>query len=376
MRKRVLILVANACFLLGAVAASADNVPPNESSTAVLTRADIMLSTAQSFIQANEYQKALTAAEELTATYSNYPSGWMMLGYCRMLNGDFQGSNEAYDHAASIGANKTEIFNRQAYNYIKLEDWAHAKQCYQKLVELDASNTDALTQLAYFESKLGDIDGAVLTYRKVLEIIPNNTKVIAAIAKIEEKRGAKSEVQFWLEKGLAIEPDNPLFLKKYSVLLLNDQKFKEALPYLEKLIEVEPESAVAYGNLGLAYYALDRKGEAKAAFAKARELGGDLIGLFGPMAESYRVAGDKQTALEVIQEGLQAGDQMAWLYCIWGKILEERKDFDGATAKFRKAVELKERPWDDYATKQIARQAQLKKRAELMAAQAQSDYEE
>lgn len=373
MRKSVLIIVASACLLFGALTASADNVPSEGGGAAVLTRADIMLSTTQSFIQAKEYTKALSAAEELTATYKNYPSGWMMLGYCRMITGDHQGSNEAYDQALGMGADKTQIFNRQAYNYIKLQDWANARQSYQNVFELDQSNTDALVQLAYLDTKLDNLTDAVGNYRRALEIEPNNTKVIAAIAKIEDKRGAKTEARYWLEKGLEIEPDNKTFLKRYSLLLLNDQKHKEALPYLEKLIAVEPESEFAHRNVGIAYYGLDRKKEAQAAFFKVKELGGKMSGLYGPLAESYRVTGEHQKALAVIREGIDAADQMAWLYCIWGKILEDRKDYDGAAAKFRKALEFREEPWDNYASKQIARQAQLKKRAELMAAQSGLD---
>ena len=370
MRKSVLILAASSCFLLGAVTVSADNVPASGNGGAMLTKADIMLSTAQSFIQAKNYTKALAATEELTALYNNYPSGWMMLGYCRMLNGDYQGSNEAYEQALAIGSDRTQIYNRLAYNYIKLKDYANARQSYQNVVDHDASSVDALVQLAYLDYKLDNIDDAVMNYRKVLEIDPNNTKVIAAIAKIEDKRGAKSEARFWLEQGLEIDPENKVFLKRYSVMLLNERKYKDALPYLEKLIAVDPESHFAHRNLGSAYYGLDRKKEASASFVMVKELGGEMAGLYGPLSESYRVAGERQKALAMIKEGIQAEDQMAWLYCIWGKILEDRKDYDGATVKFRKAVEYREKPWTNYATKQIARQAQLKKRAEFMAAQA------
>jgi superkiller protein 3 len=162
-------------------------------------------------------------------------------------------------------------------------------------------------------------------------------------------------------------------LKKYTVLLLNEQQQEQALPYLEKLIEVEPDNASAYKNLGIAFYSLDRKQEAKNAFEKARKLGATMNGTYGPLAESYFATGDRINALAVVKEGIVEHDQEAWLYCIWGKLLEDRKDFDGAMAKFRKAASFKVKPWDDYANKQIARQIQLKQRAAIMAAQAGMD---
>ena len=68
-------------------------------------------------------------------------------------------------------------------------------------------------------------------------------------------------------------------------------------------------------------------------------------------------------------QGIAAGSQEAWLYSVWGKILEDNKNYDAAITKFSKAVAMRDEPWSGYARKQIARQAQLKKRAKLIAAQ-------
>jgi tetratricopeptide (TPR) repeat protein len=373
MRKSILTYIGCACLILGTGAAFADNVPTSGGKPAFATKADVMLSTIQSFIQAKDYKKAESVAEELTEVYSNYPSGWMILGYTRMMTGDFQGSNLAYEQAVSVGADKGEIQQRLAYNYIKMQDWENAAEIYETILERDATDVDALVQYASIQSQLDRPDEAVVYFKKALEIDPSNIKVITMLAKVGEKQGMESEVRFWLQKGLEIDPENPKLLKKYSVLLLNDQKHREALPYLEKLIDAEPDNASAFKNLGIAFYSLDRKKDAKGAFEKARELGAKMNGTYGPLAESYRATGDRINALAVVKEGISAQDQQAWLYCIWGKLLEDAQDFDGALAKFRRVAEFKEKPWNDYANKEIARQLKLKKRAELMAAQAGVD---
>jgi superkiller protein 3 len=374
MRKSILTYVGCACLLIiGTGIVHADNVPTSGGKPAFATKADVMLSTIQSFLQAKDYDKAESVAEELTETYTSYPSGWMILGYTRMLKGDYEGSNQAYEQAVFIGADMGEIQNRLAYNYIKMEDWENASAVYEAILEQDESDVDALVQYASIRSRLDRPVEAVLYYKKALEIQPTNVKVIAMLAKVSEKQGYKSEVQFWLKKGLEVDPENPKLLKKYSVLLLNDQQHKEALAYLEKLIAVEPDNASAYKNLGIAYYNLEKKKDARRAFEKAKALGGKMNGTYGPLAEAYRATGDRRNALVIVKEGIVANEQQAWLYCIWGKLLEDGKDFDGALAKFRRAAEFKEKPWDDYANKQIARQVKLKKRAALMAAQAGVD---
>ena len=99
------------------------------------------------------------------------------------------------------------------------------------------------------------------------------------------------------------------------------------------------------------------------------ELGGTMDGLYGPLADCYRSTGSRDEALAVIKEGIEQNQQQAWLYSIWGKLLEDRQEYDAAIGKFSRAVELQDEPWSGYAKKQIARQAQLKKRAELIAQQ-------
>ena len=94
-----------------------------------------------------------------------------------------------------------------------------------------------------------------------------------------------------------------------------------------------------------------------------------MDGLYGPLADCYRSSGQPSQAQEVIREGLDAAQQEAWLYSIWGKLLEDRKEYDLAIDKFNRAVSLKDEPWSGYARKQIARQTQLIKREAMIASQ-------
>jgi tetratricopeptide (TPR) repeat protein len=154
-----------------------------------------------------------------------------------------------------------------------------------------------------------------------------------------------------------------------SLIYLNEQNYTLSIHYLDKLLAVDPDNPAAHRNKGIAYYQQGEKKKALASFENVRQSGGELDGLYGPLADCYRAARNNTQALVVIKEGLEAGSQEAWLYSVWGKILEDNKNYDGAIAKFSKAVALKDEPWSGYARKQIGRQAQLKKRAKMIAAQ-------
>jgi tetratricopeptide (TPR) repeat protein len=114
---------------------------------------------------------------------------------------------------------------------------------------------------------------------------------------------------------------------------------------------------------------MGEKTEARDAFEKYASLGGDMSDLYGPLVDCYMSTGQTSKAVDTIKEGIAQGTQEAWLYSLWGKIMEKSKNYDGAIEKFSKAVQLQEQPWSDYAKKQIARQSKLKKREQMMASQ-------
>lgn len=370
----ILITAAGFAAALGAgstarALAGDDALPTVGGEPAFATRADAMVSTVEGFLQAKDYPAAEKAALELTVRNPEFVRGWMMLGYCRSRISKFAESNEAYEKALALGADKNSIQTRQAYNHIRLGEYDEAKALYREMLDANENDTDALKQLGYLEGKLGNYDDAVYYYRKVLNGDPENREIIESLAKIEAKRGGGNEVRVLLEKTLELDPDNAEALGKLGLILIREKEFSSAADRLLKLVTLEPANAKARRNLGVAYYQLGQKKKARSEFERVKKLGGGMKGLYGPLADCYVSAGMNTRALEMIKEGLGADAQKAWLYSMWGKLLEKSKRYDAAIAKFAKAVDLKEAPWSTYARKQIARQAKLKQRAEIISQQ-------
>ena len=351
---------------------SHNNLPKAGDKQAFVTKADGMVSTVQSLLQSEDYEAAMQAALELTEYYPEFVQGWMLLGYCRSMTEDFAGSNEAYEKALSLGVDPTSVLTRKAYNHIRLGEFDDARACYRLVLESRDTDFGALKQIAYLEVRLGNDDAAAHYYRRALEVEPNNTAVILSLAKIEAKRGGNGTVRELIEKGLEIDPDNTAFLGKLGVIHIKEKDYAAALDPLKKLVSLEPDNAKAYRNLAAAYYQLGDKKNALAAFEKNIELGGKTDDLFGPLADCYMAMGRTGEALVVIKDGIGRGIEKARLYSLWGKILEQAKDYDGAIGKFSKAVQAQEEPWSKYAEKQIARQTKLMRRDQMMAKQAGS----
>jgi tetratricopeptide (TPR) repeat protein len=224
-------------------------------------------------------------------------------------------------------------------------------------------------QYGTYENSVENPDAAVEAFETVLELSPGNLEATLQLAKAEEKRGNTPRVKYWLEQGLGYHPEDPKLLSRIALVYLNEQNYSLSIHYFEKLLEVDPENVNAYRNVGIAHYQQGDKLAAAEAFEQVRALGGKMGGLYGPLADCYRSINQRSKSLEIVREGLAAGEQQAWLYSVWGKLLEDAKDYDLAITKFNKAVALQDEPWSGYARKQIARQAQLIKREKMIAAQ-------
>jgi len=349
--------------------ADADGATTVGGEKAFASKADAMVTTVDGFLQVEDYASAEQAARELTQSYPQYVRGWLMLGYCQSRNDKFADSNKAYAEAKELGADDKTVNMRQAYNYVRLGDYDAARTCYQNVLNVDSGDIEARKQLGMLEGKLGNYDQASFHYRQILQADPKNAEVLEALAKIEAKRGGGSEVENLLLQTLEVDPNNTDALSKLGVIYIKDQKFQEALEPLTKLVTLEPGNDKAHRNLGIAYYQLGQKDKARTEFETTRDLGGDMDGLYGPLADCYVKAGAGSQALEVIQAGIASGNQEAWLYCMWGKLLESAQNYDGAIVKFEKAANLGDEPWSTYARKQISRQSQLKQRADLLSQQ-------
>lgn len=372
MRNQFFLCIGVLCALValgGVDVGRADDTPTVGGEPVFATSTDVKLSTIRSLIEAKDYVSAERMATEVTVEAPEAVDGWMMLGYTRTLNGRFAESNQAYEKALDHGADRKEVYKLKAYNCRRLGDVEATRNCFQEILEVDKTDVEILMQYGTYENSVDNPDAAVEAFETVLELEPGHLEATLQVAKAEEKRGNAPRVKYWLEQGLSYHPDDTRLLNRIALVYLNEQNYSLSIHYFKELLEVDPENVSAYRNVGIAHYQQGDKLEAARAFEQVRGLGGKMTGLYGPLADCYRAINQRSKSLEVVREGLAAGQQQAWLYSVWGKLLEDAKEYDLAITKFNKAVALQDEPWSGYARKQIARQAQLIKREKMIAAQ-------
>ena len=206
------------------------------------------------------------------------------------------------------------------FGHILLDKKDEALKYYIRCTEIKPDTSDAWIALGNFYLVEQNYDDAIPALEKALEIDPNNSEAVSLLSQAYDLHGDKEKAIALYEKAMKLDPEQKAYPFNLGLIYykstvndstLDDATKKEYLKksseYFAKVIELDPEVKEAYkikssaeiqledfqaaletllqasemfpddGEvwyfLGVAYGRLGQAAEAKAAFAKAEELG-------------------------------------------------------------------------------------------------------
>ncbi len=134
-----------------------------------------------------------------------------------------------------------------------------------------------------------------------------------------------------------------------AVELLQQGDYHGAIAELNEAIAVRPDYALAYNNLGYAYYKLAQDEAALASFTRAIELDPTLAPAYRNRGLVYDRQEDWQSAIADYSRAVELDPQMTLAYNSRGLDYHRLGDYDGAIADFSRAIQLEpERPEPHY----------------------------
>ncbi|MGE5325023.1 MAG: protein kinase domain-containing protein [Actinomycetota bacterium] len=242
------------------------------------------------------------------------------------------------------------------YRYTREMKWLQQARvtCSQALALNDSLAPAHLTQGMILQES-GDLDGAIREFRRALSLDPSDEETLRRLALAYDAAGkvlqaeelikdtirrkpadwvsynflgylyfrhaeyAQAEPLFQAASQLA--PDYPLALYNLGGVYLVLGKYKEAEAVLARAVTVKP-SAGAYSNLGTAYFHLGNYSEATVAFLKATELTPRNYLLWGNLADTYDMAGDRSRAVDAYARAIQELEPVLALRGNDGSLLE------------------------------------------------------
>jgi len=213
----------------------------------------------------------------------------------------------AFDKAIEIDPQYAAAWTDKGNALEQLERYDDALIAYNKVIELDPENALAWFHKGYALGKLGELNESIKAYDKTIKIDPNfamawNNKAAnlldlginnEALHASEKAIGIDSKLAIaWRNKGNALNGlaryDEAIqsynkassINQTYSVSMIdkgnshyNAGEYVAAIRYYDEAIKQDPKDEYAWYNKAQSLRMLHRDSEAKAAYAKARELG-------------------------------------------------------------------------------------------------------
>ncbi len=229
-------------------------------------------------------------------------------------------AQRVFDKAIKAGSDKNDIQRRLAQYYVRVKDYAKAKQIYQGLLATDAADISDYTKLSELQRAEKEYDKGIETLKMAVKRFPDNdylnVRLGSEYATLRQYEKAAPVLKQVVEKS----PNNPRVLRDYSLVLAKIGDTKGAVKYarrLKELFPLQPAESLFYAAQ------LEVDGQLEAAETEYLELlRGDrenvvaLNNLANLMAGSERLAEAERYARRanlIVKNNPQLLDTLGWI---------------------------------------------------------------
>ena len=212
------------------------------------------------------------------------------------------------------------------------------------------------------------VDKAIEHYKAALKADPGAAFLAEELTDLYIQAGRLRDAVVEAEQMLARDPGNVeahrILGRIYSRMIgdpaqgrLDEGMLRRAIEQFQKVTEKDPSDAEAFVTLGRLYRLAQNSVEAEKAFQKALELDPDNEYALHGLALLYSDLGDTKTAVQM-WERLAQRNPHPRIFRALAATLSEARDFSGAVAALRRALELA--PKDTEIKRELAENLLLK----------------
>lgn len=161
----------------------------------------------------------------------------------------------------------------------------------------------------------GDPARAVKELTRALELAPNDPAAESLLGWAQMLLEQYDEALYTYSKVLMKEPNHALARVNLGYICLKKGIFGEAIEHLSRVIRLdEDRKATLYAHLylGLVYLEREMYGDARSFFARALELGPNLIEAYWELGRAHYLDGDRPGAAEAWRRGVAANRFNVW----------------------------------------------------------------
>jgi cellulose synthase operon protein C len=261
----------------------------------------------QLLILKNRLDDATKLNNELLKVNAKDADALVYRGQIQLAQGDAAGAVDSLQQALKNDSNNAVAHYHLGRAFDMQHNGAQAESEWREAVSLRPDLTDAQRDLAHLEIRRGDFDALAQTAQQIVYGAPNS-------------------------------PDGYLLR---ALAEMSRQKFSEAEEDMRKAAEVAPASPAPYVQMGNLHQAQKQYAEAIKFYQQALDRDAASTEALHGMMKAYLAQKQPDQAISAALAQIAKTPNSSNFYDLFGTALfENRKDFSGAEAAFRKAVEL------------------------------------
>ena len=206
-------------------------------------------------------------------------------------------------------------------------------------LKLEPNSDDAYVRLGRAYRKIGKTDYAINALKKAVELNPYYWYNHDQLGKEYFRTGRNAEALKEFRKVVELDPNNAGGYNEIGSVYTRQNRWADSIPEFQHSLALKPTSD-AYGNLGTAYFFLDRYSQAADIFEKAVGETPNDVWLQGNLADAYRQAKRGAAAAKAYDRAIQMAYERLRVNPHDPPMLGLLATFDAKNGNAPKALEL------------------------------------
>ncbi|WP_175798718.1 tetratricopeptide repeat protein [Burkholderia ambifaria] len=286
---------------------------------------------------ARDPAEAMQSCSRAIELRPGYAEAYNNLGNVLQDLGELDAAAASYGKAIAFHPAYAEAHSNLGNVLRAQERHADAIVQYRRAIELNPALRVAHRGLAIALRATDDFDGALEHARAGLE--PDDAEGHCALGRSLRSMNDFDGAARLFERACEIDPGYAPAWCRLGELRCQQGEYEESLRLCRHAIELDPELADAYNFLGLAYHNLDRMAASELSHRHAIDLNPDDADAHHNLAAALFRLDKLDEAMIEYRIAQELGVDPVKIQLTLGDILWAKRDFAGAVAAFREAVE-------------------------------------
>jgi tetratricopeptide (TPR) repeat protein len=288
-----------------------------------------------------DFEKSITAVEEAMRLRPDMADPLRLHGDILRDTGDQDGAVQKYREASRLTPHDPWLQYKVADLLRQQKEFEDSIAAIEKALKLRPTFPEALGLYGDILRDSGDQDGAMQKYREAARAAPEEPWPLLAQARLLQRQNKADEAIALIEEALTLRPDMPQALRLYGDILRDRGDPDGALSKYQAAVLADPEDFWTHYSLAMLFWRQGKDEEAIAALNEAlrvRPTMPEALLLYGDI---LRDRGDPDGALQKYQEAVRVDPDYSWAhYSLARQFWDQEKD-EEAIASLEEALRVR-----------------------------------